>query len=295
VLTRSIVGFAVVLAIGSPKLAQPALAQSARPGAPEDTVKARSNIFMMEAVLEQAVEQGAMNLREKVRRVMPDMLTLSGAAQARGFRLDGYGVFFDVEVPSLRHSVAWSLRTMADENGMGAARALQLLKAYVQKLQDPGARQNLEQAIKRIELQVGPTPAPTDRQPIASAPSDRGTMSAAVADQDPPVLSSIPSPPSAPPPIDETLLDDPNEAYTAAVKSALVDAMLDFSSTLRVGADEWLTIAARDNEHRDRLVPMDPYDTSTILLRIKGSDLAAFRAERITREEALKRVEVREF
>jgi hypothetical protein len=293
VLTRSIVGFAVVLAIGSPKLAQPALAQSARPGAPEDTVKARSNIFMMEAVLERAVEQGAANLREKVRRVMPDMLTLSGAAQARGFRLDGYGVFFDVEVPSLRHSVAWSLRTMADDSGMGASKALQLLKASVQKLQDQGARQNLEQAIKRIELQVGATPAPPDRQP--PAPSDRGTMSAAIVEADPPVLSAIPSPAPAPPPIDETLLDDPNEAYTSAVKSALIDAMLDFSSTLRVGADEWLTIAARDNEHRDRLVPMDPYDTSTILLRIKGSDLAAFRAERITREEALKRVEVREF
>lgn len=288
-LTRSIVGFAVVLA-----MAGSALAQSARPGSPEDTVKARSNIFMMEAVLERAVEQGAANLREKVRRVMPDMLTLSGAAQARGFRLDGYGVFFDVEVPSLRHSVAWSLRTMADETGMGAAKALQMLKAYVQKLQDAGARQNLEQAIKRIELQVGPTPAPPERQP--SAPGARGTMSAAVIDPDPPVLSGVPPPtPAPPPPIDETLLDDPNEAYTMAVKSALIDAMLDFSSTLRVGPDEWLTIAARDNEHRDRLVPMDPYDTSTILLRIKGSDLAAFRAERITRDEALKRVEVREF
>jgi hypothetical protein len=59
-----------------------------------------------------------------------------------------------------------------------------------------------------------------------------------------------------------------------------------------IGADEWLTVAARDAE--GPLNPSEPYDAVTIVLRIKGSDLAAFRAERLTREEARKRVEVRE-
>jgi hypothetical protein len=71
--------------------------------------------------------------------------------------------------------------------------------------------------------------------------------------------------------------------------------MLDHSGPIGVGNDEWLTVAARDNEHRDRLVPGDPYDLLTIVLRIRGSDLAAFRADRISRDEARKRVEVREF
>jgi hypothetical protein len=72
--------------------------------------------------------------------------------------------------------------------------------------------------------------------------------------------------------------------------------MLDYSGPIGVGPDEWLTVAARDNEHRDRLMPGDAsYDLMTIVLRVKGSDLASFRADRLTRDEARKRVEVREF
>ena len=36
-------------------------------------------------------------------------------------------------------------------------------------------------------------------------------------------------------------------------------------------------------------------DSSTIVLRIKGSDLSAFQAGKLTREEVLKRVDVKEF
>ena len=36
--------------------------------------------------------------------------------------------------------------------------------------------------------------------------------------------------------------------YAEAVKGALVDAMLDHSLQMRLGADEWLTVAARDND-----------------------------------------------
>jgi hypothetical protein len=94
---------------------------------------------------------------------------------------------------------------------------------------------------------------------------------------------------------EKALLEDPNAAYEREVISAIKDAMLDYSGTIRIGPDEWLTVAAHDNEHRNRLVPADRYDLLTIVLRIKGSDLAALRAERITREEALKRVQVSEY
>jgi hypothetical protein len=57
---------------------------------------------------------------------------------------------------------------------------------------------------------------------------------------------------------------------------------------------EWLTVAARDQDV-SRLQPADPYDVSTILVRIKGADLAAFRAGQITREEARRRVELKEY
>jgi hypothetical protein len=251
-------------------------------------MKARYNIFVMEGVLERAVDYGADVLRKQVRSIMPDMLLISGAAQARGFRLDGYGVFFDVEVPALRQSVAWSLRTMVDENGVAATAALQQFKAHVETLDDPRLKANLLQAVKRLELQIGPVRGP-------AAPAARGSAAAAVAEPMVAASGAPPAPPPTPSPADVALLEDPNEAYTESVKEALIDAMLDNSGAMRVGADEWLIVAARDNLHRDRLMPGDVYDTSTIMLRVKGSDLAAYRAERLTKEEARKRVEVREF
>lgn len=292
VVKQFVAGVATVLvaAIGAVAAERP---QTGRPAASQhdEQVQARYNIFVMEGVLERAVEHGADRLRRQVRRVMPDMLLLSGAAQARGFRLEGYGVFFDVEVPVMRRSVAWSLRTIVEENSIAAGAALQQLKAAVDRLTpDPREKAALMQAIKRLEVQVGPAPVQTASAP-AAAPGQRGTLTA---------METAPAqaaPPQAPARTQEevALLKDPDGAYEREVVSALIDAMLDHSGPIRVGSDEWFTVAARDNEHRDRLVPGDPYDLLTIVLRVRGSDLAAFRADRITRDEARRRVEVREF
>jgi hypothetical protein len=259
-----------------------------------DAGQARYHLFTMEGVLERAVENGATRLVRQVRRVMPDMLLVSGAPEARGFRLEGYGVFFDVEVPVLRRSVAWSLRTIMDENGMAATTALEQFKAHIETIPDPRVKANLQQALKRIELQVGPVQPPRATGGAAAAPvvAPRGTVTALEVDQ-----AALAAPPQPPPlaPADEALLTNPSEVYEKEVVGSLVDAMLDYSGPIGVGPDEWLTVAARDNEHRDRLMPGDSYDLMTIVLRIKGSDLAAFRSERISREEARKRVEVTEF
>jgi hypothetical protein len=79
------------------------------------------------------------------------------------------------------------------------------------------------------------------------------------------------------------------------VKSALIDAMVDNSGPLAIGPEEWLTVAARDNVQVDRFMPGDPSEVSTIVLQIRGSDLAAYRAGRLTLDEVRKRVIVREF
>ena len=91
------------------------------------------------------------------------------------------------------------------------------------------------------------------------------------------------------------LLDDPAAVYTREVSSAIVDAMLENSGPLPIGDSEWLTVAARDNIRPDRLVPGDTSNTSSIVFRVKGADLAAFHAGRVTIEEARKRVEVKQF
>ena len=61
------------------------------------------------------------------------MLLVAGdTPAARGFRLDGYGVFFDVEVPGVRPSLAWSLRTMNETAAM-FARELQQVRAQLRQ------------------------------------------------------------------------------------------------------------------------------------------------------------------
>jgi hypothetical protein len=68
---------------------------------------------------------------------------------------------------------------------------------------------------------------------------------------------------------------NPEAMYEEAVKSALVDAMLDHSLQMRLGADEWLTVAARGNAG----VMAGPLaDSVTITMRVKGSDLASYHA-----------------
>src|SRR5262245_65401784 len=122
-----------------------------------DQVRGRQKTSLMESVLESAVANGADSLMRAVRAVMPpDALILTGAPSARGFRLEGYGLFFDVEVPAFRPTMAWTLRQMVDDNGLGAATAVNQLKAYIATVQDPRQRAALDRALRRLELQVGP-------------------------------------------------------------------------------------------------------------------------------------------
>ena len=266
-------------------LASGAHAQVSREEA--DQVRARQKISMMESVLESAVANGADSLMRAVRAVMPpDALMLTGAPSARGFLLQGYGLFFDVEVPAFRRTIAWTLRQMVDDNGLGAAAAVNQLKAYIATVQDPRQRAALERALRRLELQVGPI-GPV-QQDAAARPGATNVSTQAV---------GLPAPTPAPtqPQVDPALIDDPNAAYTREVSVAIIDAMIENSGPLPVGENEWLTVAARDNIRPDRLVPGDTSNISSIVFRIKGSDLAAFRAGRMTLEEARQHVDVKQF
>lgn len=254
----------------------PAFAQAPPAATPQEEAQARYKVFVMERVLEQAVQNGAAVLTRQVRAISPDAMFLSGGSQVRGFRLDGYGVFFDVEVPALMPTAIWTLRAMIDYNG----ESLQRLRAYIQKdVPDPRVRAELELALRTIEVQVPGRITPPE--PSVSAANLAAGASPAAARQAPPV--------------DKTVLADPGAAYTKAVKDALVDSMLENSAPLAIGNDEWLTIAARDGEPPSRLVPGDAYDLTTTVIRVKGSDLAAYRAGRLTLAEARSRVEIKEF
>ena len=240
--------------------------------------ESRYQIGQIERLLEGAVEHGATVIRDRLQAIMPADMLLSENARARGFRLEGYGVFFDVEVPSLEGTLPWSFRTL-DQNDLGIDNALRTLRSFIEA--SAANDVNLRHALERIELQV--TPA-TTIGPSATA------MTVATGQNADVLTTAAPRPPAAPDPI----LENPNEAYRAAVRAALIDAMLEHTRGLGIGPTEWLTIAARSSEDRPRLAPADP-EGQTNLMSIRGSDLALFLAGQISRDEVLKRVEVRVF
>jgi hypothetical protein len=240
----------------------------------------RYAIGVVERVLEQAVEHGASRTRNRLQAVLPpaDML-LAGDARVRGFRQDGYGVFFDVEVPDLDTSLPWSFNLL-DQSGLGLNSALQQLRTVVEKTGDT----NAEQALKRIELEVVPSAAMQSAN-IAGTPPARalpvGSASATLADAAPPAPS-------------DPILNNPAEAYRAEIREALIDAMLQHSRGLNIGPTEWLHVAAKRNDDRTRLAPVNT-DDATMHIRVRGSDLSAFLGGQITREEAMQRIEVKLF
>src|SRR2546425_543423 len=126
--------------------------------------QSRYQIGVMERVLEGAVEHGASEMRSRWQAVMQTEMLILDNARVRGFRLEGYGVFFDVIVPSVEGTLAWSLRVL-DQNDLGLTSALQALKAYVAA----AGNADLEQALKRIELQVGPATLARTAPPAAGA------------------------------------------------------------------------------------------------------------------------------
>lgn len=238
----------------------------------------RYQIGQMERLLEGAVEHGVTIIRDHLQalaQVQPDTL-VSDNAHARGFRLEGYGIFFDVVVPSFETSWTIALRTL-DQTDLGLESAIRRLQSHIQTSGDP----DLVQALKRLELQVNPSLVTRASAPVVSG-ARAVTASAASVPADPPQ------------PADDPILADPNEAYRTEVTQALKDAMLSHSSSLGIAPTEWLSIAAKGNDDRPRLAPADS-ETRTRILRLRGSDLAEFLAGRITREEALKRIEVRVF
>jgi hypothetical protein len=247
----------------------------------------RYQIGQMERLLEGAVEHGATVIRDRLQAatLMPADMLLTENARARGFRLDGYGVFFDVEVPDLGGTLAWSIRTL-DQNDLGLEAALSTLRSAA------GNDVNVQQALKRVELQISPastTPRNADGQGSTQGGVQpvQASGTAAVA----PTVSTAAG--AAPPAATDPVLSDPDEAYRTEIRQALADAMLEHSRGLGVGPNEWLTVAARRTDDRPRL----GIDTNarTVVLSVRGADLMEFLGGQLTADEARSRIQVRVF
>jgi hypothetical protein len=278
----------------APPVAQDAPAPQPQPRNAVDIGDMRHHIYVMEGALARAVDFGAKKLNQEIRTVMPDVFMLAGEAQARGVYLDGYGVFFDVEVPMLRQSMMWSLRVMMNQGDTDLQTAIaNLRKGLAQGVADPELRASMERSLRILERQATPG-AGVQTRGMQRDPSV--TPGVVLPGEPPPMTAASTAPVPVAPIADKAWATDPNRAYTEAVQKALVDAMIDYSGPMKIGADEWLTVAARDNERRDSLAPQDPFEeTVTMIYRIKGSDLQAYRANKIDLEEVRRRVKIGQF
>lgn len=244
-----------------------------------DVQRRRDQIQLMEGVLSRAVRLGAEQVNRRMQLLDPTMTVITGQARARGFVLEGYGVFFDVEVPTMSASAVWSMITV--QRDVQVANSLESLRRALEAMPDGPKVQEAEQALQRVARQVGPIPQPQLQPQQAQVPALPGagvTQASA--------LVQAPAEPQEP-------MDDPDRQYTDAVKSALIDAMLDHSLSMDLAPDEWLTVAARQSE--GPLGSNQLFDVSTIVLRVKGSDLAVYAADRTKRAEVREKVDVRVF
>ena len=296
-MTKQILSSTVLLALvcGVPAAAQdtPAARAQAAPRA-DRSGDMRHHIYVMEGALARAVDYGAKQLNREILNVMPGVFMLEGEARARGVQLDGYGVFFDVRVPMMRQSMVWSLRMMMDQNDANTQNAIADLRKGMQGVTDPQTRAAMEAAVRRLERQLPGGTRNPQVTPGIVLPENSTTAVGAAAASGVPVQASVPR--AATPASDPLWAKDPNRAYTEAVTRALVDAMIDYSTPMTIAPDQWLTVAARDDEGRDSLSPQDPMEeVSTMIYRIKGIDLQEYRAGRIDRDEVRKRVQVTQF
>ncbi|HSK11488.1 MAG TPA: hypothetical protein VK911_18025 [Vicinamibacterales bacterium] len=266
------------------------LAQPARPGPAEgiriepqgeapasrpvttEQDKLRLQIAAMEGVLATAVHEIHGRQLEKM---MPGLMTFDGGIRARGFQLEGYGVFFDVDLPPLPRSVAWTFQVL--DRPVPLDLELAQLRRQVAAVNDPRLRGEFEQTLRTIQRKVSRSgPATVTRQSgVQGDPSNEAEERMVQA-------SRATEAPAA----------DPFASYEADLGHALADIMVHYGGTITLRPDDWLTIAARESQ--PRLLPGGPVQAA-ITLRIKGADLAAFKAGRLTAEEARKKVDIKEF
>ena len=260
----------------APPVAEPQIAAGPAAAQPVAAPDRRDTIRTLETVLTLAVKSGAAKLAQQMRASDPGSVFVVDTGRTRGIDLEGYGVFFDVDVPMMKQSVVWSTRELTQQDRRAQ------LENFI-NTQPPGAARDFAmRELRRMQSLPGMRQAPPPQlvTPVSNPPPP-GTVGAATAD----------SPAAVPPPA-RVEMTDPNELYTEAVKSSLIDAMLNHSLGLKLGAGEWLTVAARDAQGP---IAGEPDEASTIVIRIKGSDLAAFHSGKLTPEEVRKKVEVRDY
>jgi len=236
-----------VAMITIPVLALPTRVVAQTPVAPgAEQIRRHEQINLFEGTLERAVTNAARRVAKDVQEHTSNANFMTTDAHAKGFILDGYGVFVYVEIPALDLNLTVGL--MLD----------QIERDAQQKADADQGKGEANPVSNRTEMKVDPVPVipKTAREALKS-------------------------------------VMDTGQKYRNEVKLQLTDAMLDFSKNLELKPDEWLSVAARGSD--GALTPGEILQLTTVVLRVKGSDLADYLAGRLTKDEARAKVEVRQF
>ena len=262
----------VGIVVGALILASPALAQSPPVSAPGSVSAEQGErlpqVLLMERALEDAVTRGVRIVEQQL-PPMPGVLYFAGPVRVRGFELQDYGVFFDVEHPVVRRSIIWSMNTLQLNGGMPTI--FQDLRRRLQTMPEGPGQLAFEQILSEMEAELQRT-APL-------RPGGRGA-------------ARVSSPEDADTHRPGRVTIDPLQAYLTALRGELTDALISYGPALGVGEDRWVSVAARDG--RGQLDPRVSSPSQTLKLRIRGRDLAALRAGRVSVEDLRRRVEAPE-
>ena len=249
----------VVLTVAGPA---PAAAQVAglagvERAAADDPLTA--HIQGLERVLSRAVTLSARGVEQQLPPWSPGLMLFAGPVQVRGFRLDEYGVFFDVECPVLRQSVLWSMEIMDAD--------LRMMRRSLERLRELGA---FTQVLRELDPDANTSVAFSP----GAAPGDQ--RSRVVAGDAPPAVPDVPQAP------------DLHAVYQDALRELLIDALLGYGGALGalLEQDEWLTVVARDTRG------MPGRDTT---VRVRAGDVAALHAGSLSLAEARARVDTSSF
>jgi hypothetical protein len=249
-------------------VAVPLAAQTARTGTSQASARDRSRLQLsvMEDAFQKAVEGVHARAIEalQVGAGLPAMFTFDGNTRARAFRIEGYGVFFDVDMPPIPRSFEWSLKVL--DTGSVLVGDIEALQEQLARLNDPRATRVLQPIIKNMQTKV----------------ASGGTMSGVAGQQAADMKPSL---------VGNRAPEDPFTGYVRELKNTLAQIMLEYGPTIQLAPDDWLTVAAR--EMSPKLMPGNPTD-ATITLRLTGSDLAALKAGRLTVEDAARKIDIKE-
>jgi len=236
--------------IAIPVLTAPTRLAAQTPVAPgAEQLRRHEQINLFEGTLERAVTNAARRVAKDVQEHTSNANFMTTDAHAKGFILDGYGVFVYVEIPALDLNLTVGL--MLDQMERDAQQ---------QKAESDQGKADEAKPVSNRPPEMKADPAPVIPKTAREA------------------LKSV---------------MDTGQKYRNEVKLQLSDAMLDFSKNLELKPDEWLSVAARGSD--GALTPGEILQLTTVVLRVKGSDLADYFAGRLTKEEARAKVEMRQF